>query len=161
MKIGVISDTHMQDASKELSNLILGAFADVSMVLHAGDLTRISVLEAFSEKKIVAVCGNMDQYDVTDVLPAKQIVTVEGFRIGLAHGWGSIRGIEERLIAAFPGVDAIVYGHTHIPANHVKDGILLFNPGSFSSLDQRGAARSVGLLTVEKGSGVSGKIIRV
>ncbi len=161
MKIGVISDTHMQVASKELGKLVLGVFADVSMVLHAGDLTRISVLEAFSEKRVVAVCGNMDQYDVSDCLPAKQVLAVEGFRIGLAHGWGSIRGIEDRLMVAFPGVHAIVYGHTHVPANHTNDGILLFNPGSYSGSHQRSAVRSVGLLTIEKGRGVRGEIVQV
>ena len=159
MKIGVISDTHMQTVSKALNNLACGLFADVSMVFHAGDLTRIAILEVFSDKKVVAVSGNMDRYDVTGTLPAKQIASVEGYRIGLIHGWGSSRGIEDRLMDAFTGVHAIVYGHTHEPANHWANGVLLFNPGSFSGSHFREGGRSVGMLTIEKDSGIRGEIV--
>lgn len=159
MKIGVISDTHMQRVSKELDSLACGLFADVSMVLHAGDLTRIAILDVFPEKEVVAVSGNMDQQDVTGILPVKQIVSVEGYRIGIVHGWGSSRGIEERIMGAFSDVHVIVYGHTHEPANHLQNGILLFNPGSFSGSHFRSGGRSVGMLTVEKGVGIHGEIL--
>jgi len=32
--------------------------------------------------------------------------------------------------AEFANVDAIVFGHSHIAVNIVKDGVLFFNPGS-------------------------------
>ena len=31
-----------------------------------------------------------------------------------------------------PGSSVMLYGHTHIPAAHEKDGIIFFNPGSMS-----------------------------
>ena len=161
MKIGVISDTHMRSVSKELDSVACGLFADVSMVLHAGDLTGIAILDVFSEKEIVAVSGNMDQQDVTGILPVKRIVSVEGYRIGLVHGWGSSRGIEERIMDAFTDVHAIVYGHSHEPANHRKNGVLLFNPGSFSGSHFRRGGRSVGILTVEENTGIHGEILRL
>jgi len=161
MRIGVISDTHMQAASEELRNLDMGAFAGVPMVVHAGDLTRIAVLDAFSDKDVVAVSGNMDRHDVTDVLPAKQVVVVEGFRIGLVHGWGFARGIEDRIVETFPDVQAIIYGHTHLPANHWRDGLLLFNPGSFAGSRHRDGGRTVGILRVEKAKGIRGEIIQL
>ena len=132
MKIGVISDTHLSKPNKALWRLAQGIFADVPMVLHAGDLTRISILEVFSDKKVIAVCGNMDRYDVTQKLPTKEIITVNGYRIGLIHGWGSSRGLEDKIIDNFQDVDAIVYGHTHKAANHIKNGVLMFNPGAFA-----------------------------
>ncbi len=159
MKIGVISDTHLSKPSKELCQLTEGVFADVSMVFHAGDLTRFAVLEAFSEKEVVAVCGNMDQYDVTERLPTKEIVKVDGYRIGLIHGWGSPRGIEDRIINSFEDVHAIVYGHTHKPANHIKNGILMFNPGAFSGTFLTGRNRTVGVLTID--NGITGTIINI
>jgi len=157
MKIGVISDTHIDEPTPALRDLAGGLFSDVQMVLHAGDLTRIAVLEAFLDKEVVAVSGNMDQYDVTGALPAKQIVSVDAYRIGLTHGWGSHGGIEERVREVFSDVDAIVYGHTHEPANHLVSGVLLFNPGAFSG-SRIGGQRSVGILTVQEAQGIEGEI---
>jgi len=156
-RIGVISDTHIGEPSPALKDLAGGLFSDVRMVLHAGDLTRIAVLEAFSDKEVTAVSGNMDRYDVTAVLPARQTVSVDGYRIGLTHGWGSHRNIEERVRDLFSDVDAIVYGHTHEPANHSVDGVLLFNPGAFSG-SRMGGQRSVGILTVRRNQGIIGDI---
>ena len=159
MKIGIISDTHMSRPSKELCDLTSGVFSDVSMILHAGDLTRLAVLDAFSDKNVVAVSGNMDQYDVTINLPADQIVTIGGYRIGLVHGWGSHKGLEARILKIFSNVNIIVYGHTHTPANHWENGILMFNPGTFSGSHLRTGRRSVGLLTLE--NGIQGEIIYI
>ena len=149
----------MSKPSKELAVLADGIFADVSMVLHAGDLTRITILEAFADKEVIAVCGNMDHYDVTQKLPSKEIITINNHRIGLIHGWGSPKGLEDRIIGEFQDVDAIVYGHTHKAANHIKNGVLMFNPGAFSGTFILGRNRSVGLLTV--GEGIRGSIVNL
>jgi len=149
MKIGVISDTHMSLPSSELLDLSTGVFSDASVVLHAGDITRYAVLNAFADKEVFAVCGNMDQNDVHLNLPTHRIVTLKGYRIGLVHGWGSHYGIEGRITKLFENVDAIVYGHTHEPANHRKGGVLLFNPGAFSGSRFEYSRRSVGLLTID------------
>lgn len=159
MKIGVISDTHMTKPSDALIGLRESVFADVSMVLHAGDLTSLDILEAFSDKKVVSVRGNMDYYDVSQNLPDKRVIEVEGYRIGLTHGWGSRNGVEDRIKEVFQNVQAIVYGHTHKPANHINDGILFFNPGAFSGAIFAGRKRSVGLLTID--NGIKGTIINV
>ena len=159
MKIGVISDTHMSNPSESLRSLVDSIFSDVSMVLHAGDLTRISILEAFEGKDVVAVCGNMDRYDVTQTLSVKEIINIHGKRIGLIHGWGSPKGIEDRIRGEFQVVDAIVYGHTHKAVNKEKDGILMFNPGAFSGTFLFGRNRSVGLLTIN--DGIRGSIVHL
>ena len=108
---------------------------------------------------MVAVCGNMDRYDVTQTLSVKEIINIHGKRIGLIHGWGSPKGIEDRIRGEFEGVDAIVYGHTHKAANHIKNGILMFNPGAFSGTFIFGRTRSVGLLSV--GDGIRGSIVNL
>ncbi|MCF8068789.1 MAG: YfcE family phosphodiesterase [Desulfobacterales bacterium] len=160
MKIGVISDTHLPYPSESLCKLTSNVFADVQMILHAGDLTNILVLDAFAEKEVFAVCGNMDDYDISATLPDKRVIRIGNFRIGLIHGWGSRNGIEERIIKSFENVHAIVYGHSHRPANHIKNGILMFNPGSFSgSYSSAGISGSVGILTV--GDKISGEIIQI
>lgn len=159
MKIGIISDTHMSRPTRELANVTSRIFADVAMILHAGDITRMRVLEAFSDKEVIAVRGNMDRYDGSGTLPETHVVTVEGYRIGLIHGWGSARGIEDRVLQSFSDVNAIVYGHTHAPANHLKDGVLMFNPGAFSGSRLHRGYRSVGILTIDEG--IRGEIIKL
>jgi putative phosphoesterase len=39
-------------------------------------------------------------------------------------------GREARLLARFPGCDAIVYGHTHVPQVEQHVGVWILNPGS-------------------------------
>ena len=92
MKIGVLSDTHSSQPTDALIRIAKGAFSDVPLILHAGDLTSMSVLDVFSDKQVVAVCGNKDRGPITASLPEKQILHINGYRIGLVHGWGSARG---------------------------------------------------------------------
>jgi len=156
VKIGVVSDTHLRGANDYLRRISERFFSDAEMVIHAGDLVNPAVLKAFEGKDVRAVRGNMDQ---DDALPEKLIIEVEGARIGLIHGWGMPFGIEAKLLKQFENIDCLVYGHTHTAVSHVKDGVLLFNPGS--PTDRMFAARNtVGVLEVSSGS-VSGRILEI
>jgi putative phosphoesterase len=103
-----------------------------------------------------AVAGNMDDHLASQSLPSREIIQAEGARIGLIHGWGAPVGLAGRVAKEFDRVAAIVFGHSHRPHNAVKNGVLLFNPGSVS----RGIMGSgtAGILTVEGGR-VSGEIV--
>ena len=60
MLIGLISDTHIPDRAKELPQNVLDAFNDVDMIIHAGDLTSLDVIEKLEETApVMAVQGNM------------------------------------------------------------------------------------------------------
>jgi putative phosphoesterase len=159
MKIGVISDTHLRKPTPELYELQHTVFSDVSMILHAGDLTELEVLDAFSDKEVVAVQGNMDSGAVRDQLASKEIIEIEGFRIGLIHGLGHPFRMPKKIVGGFDHVDVIVYGHTHRADNHMRDGILFFNPGAFSGRFPFTGRGSVGVLTL--GEKVSGQIIKI
>jgi uncharacterized protein len=152
-KVGVIADTHLIQSTRELEALVQGPFRDVEAILHAGDITEMAVLDAFAGKEIVAVCGNMDSSGVRMHLPSKRVWKAGRFTIGLIHGWGGRGEIEERIRGEFDGVDGIVYGHTHIPAQGEKYGVFFFNPGSFAGIFGNGK-KSVGLL--ELGESISG-----
>jgi len=147
MKIGVIADTHLREASPELASLLAGPFRDVEMILHAGDITELSVLEGMGEKRIQAVWGNMDSSAVRQILPGKRIIPAGNVRIGLIHGWGGPQGIEERLHKEFAGVQCVVFGHTHTPVLLRQGDLFWFNPGSFGGNWVSGK-RSVGILNV-------------
>jgi len=156
MKIGVISDTHLDRPTKELEDLVTGPFKEVDMVLHAGDMTELGVLDAFSGKKVIAVCGNMDSSMVRKEFPPRRVFTAASFKIGLIHGYGGPQGIEERIAREFDGVDCIVYGHTHHPSQREKEGVFFFNPGAFGG-SLGSAPRSVGVLTL--GDAIAAEVI--
>ena len=119
MKIGVLSDTHLKEPHPEFKKAIEYHFRDVEKIFHAGDFVDWSIAEYLSsQKELIAVCGNMDSQDIREAFPRKRIIELKGFKIGLIHGGGSPFGIESHIRGEFDEVDAIVYGHTHIPANH-------------------------------------------
>jgi hypothetical protein len=158
IKIGVISDTHLEDYDDNMKKCIAEHFSDVDMILHAGDLVDVSVLEIFGEKDVKVICGNMDNSSVKEQFPEHLLFDIKGFKFLLIHGWGSPQGIEERISEMFKEVDCIVYGHTHKPANHTKDNILFFNPGS--AVDRCFASsKTIGILEIDKN--ISGRIIKI
>ena len=159
MKIGVLSDTHLSRPTDALIRIARDVFSDVSLILHAGDLTNLSVLDVFSSKQVVSVRGNSDRKPMADYLPMKQLLHVNGYRIVLVHGWGPSRGIEERVMGCFDDVHCIVYGHTHRPKNCICNGILLFNPGAFSGTRFMKRHPTAGILTIR--NGISGQIFPV
>ena len=159
MKVGVISDTHMTEPQPLLEMVVEKIFKPVDLILHAGDLTHMGVLNAFAGKEVVAVAGNSDTPEVKQRLPARETLTLENFRIGLVHGWGVPLGLERRLGSSFEGLHCLVYGHSHRPANHYRDGVLYFNPGAFCGGIFSLWHRTVGILTVERK--IRGEIIRL
>lgn len=158
MKIGVISDTHLKENCSELERIYDTYLKDVDLILHAGDVVDINVLDVFLPKKVEVVAGNMDLSNVRDQFPIKKVIKIKGFRIGLIHGWGSPKGIEERIRNEFINIDCLVYGHTHSPVNHVRDGILFFNPGSATEKFYT-KRNTLGILEI--GDQINGRIIKL
>ena len=149
--IGVISDTHLIEPDKWYMERAQRCFADADMILHAGDLTSLSVLDVFAGKTVHAVHGNMCGPRTREALPASKIIVVEDFRLALIHGFGYMPNIEDRLFDAFGPIDCIVYGHTHKTACHRYGQTLMMNPGSFT------VTGTYGIIKVEKNS-IEGRI---
>ena len=156
MRIGVLSDTHLHQVSKDFRDLLDRCFFEVDVLFHVGDYTSPVVVDFLSLKNFHGVYGNMDPLAIRAVLPGKKIVEIGGFRFGLIHGWGSPRNLEERVLASFNEVDVIVYGHSHRALNEVVQGVLLFNPGTASGFSSSGA-HTIGIL--ECGDTVKGEIV--
>jgi uncharacterized protein len=76
------------------------------------------------------VHGNVDEPELQATLPERLVVEAEGLRIGMVHDAGPREGRPERLVAAFPGCDAVVYGHTHVPELSRHGDVWILNPGS-------------------------------
>ncbi len=161
MKIGVLSDTHLPTTAKSLSAKVLNLLAATDAIIHAGDFQDAALIEVLQQLgDFYGVCGNMDASAIRARLPEKRVLQLGGFSIGIIHGRGAPNGLEERILQEFAGEkpDAIVYGHSHLPANHLKNGILLFNPGS--PTDRRHAPfPSIGILTLS--DTLTGEIVKV
>jgi putative phosphoesterase len=158
MKIGVISDTHLRELSPEFKKMIEFYFKDVEKIFHAGDFVDWSIAEYLSsQKELVAVCGNMDSRDIWKAFPEKRMVELKGFKIGLIHGGGSPLGIESRIRREFDEIDAIVYGHTHTPADRQVKNIYFFNPGS----PTRSFIHKATLGILHLGEKIEGEIIKI
>jgi uncharacterized protein len=147
VKIGVISDTHLHAVSSELADIYENYFSDVDMIFHAGDLVSLEIAEYLSQKSLHVVQGNMDTMDVRERFPRKEVIEVQGFRLGLIHGWGSPLGIEKRIRSEFNDVHAIIYGHSHRPSNHTDNGVLFFNPGTATGFRMAGS-HSIGIVQI-------------
>lgn len=158
MKIGVLSDTHLKQATKEFKSLLENHFKNVDLILHAGDMVSLPVYEFLQQWPVEAVQGNMDDWNLKSLLPVKKTVSLESFQIGLIHGWGSAGGLEDRIAPEFSNIDCLVYGHSHKPANHWVDGTLFFNPGSASGIGFLGKS-TIGILHI--GKEIKGEIIEI
>jgi len=134
MKIGVIADTHISDAGDKLPDEILTAFKDVDLIIHAGDLVNLRVLDMLrrSSKDVRAVYGNMDPAGVREKLPPKQVISIGKHRVGVMHGYGNPRMLLDVLEREFKSdnVGLVIFGHSHQAVNFKKGGCLYFNPGS-------------------------------
>jgi uncharacterized protein len=122
---------------------------EAELILHAGDFVTAAVLEELRQlAPVEAVVGNMDHVELRALLPERRVVEVAGARIGMVHVPGPATGRGERLAAAFPGCDAVVYGHSHLPEVSRADGVWILNPGS--PTERRGApAHSMLMLAIE------------
>lgn len=133
MRIGVISDTHIPVTADKLSAGLLDALRGCDLILHAGDLMDLSVIEQLKKvSKVEAVRGNMDQPDAQPALANKKTLNIAGKKICLMHGYGNPKKLTEVLKKEFSEQkpDIIVFGHSHAPMNQYIDGVLFFNPGS-------------------------------
>ena len=129
--VAVISDTHMPRGTRRLPKECLRLLGAADRILHAGDFVAASVYEELGRiAPLEGVAGNMDEPDLRAVLPPKLVVEVERVRIGIVHNAGPAVGRAERLVEAFPGCAAVVYGHTHVPEATNLGGVLILNPGS-------------------------------
>jgi len=134
VKIGVISDTHIPIKANEVPKEVLEAFKKVDMVIHAGDLVDLSVLDQLrmSCPEVKAVYGNMDPESVSAKLPQKIVFDAGSHRIGVIHGFGAPESLVRVLSEMFKQdkVDVIIFGHSHKAFNESIKGVLFFNPGS-------------------------------
>lgn len=133
MQLAIIADTHLPRGRRLLPESCIVRLRAADVILHAGDLVAISVLEELRSlgPEVMAVHGNVDDPEVRRTLPPTRELDLNGITIALIHDAGSARGRLNRMRSRFPRADAVVFGHSHIPLHErAPDGFQIFNPGS-------------------------------
>jgi putative phosphoesterase len=134
MRLAIISDTHLPRGTRALPEACLARLRAADLILHAGDLAGIEVLEMLEAlgPPVAAVHGNVDDAAIRARLPAERVVVAGGVRIGMVHDAGPAQRRLERQRLAFADCTAVVFGHSHIPLHQTSaDGAFqIFNPGS-------------------------------
>jgi uncharacterized protein len=128
----VIADTHLPTRARDLPAEVWRAVEEADLVVHAGDWVDVRLLDELEARssRLVACWGNNDHGELRERLPEVARVEVEGVRLGVVHETGQAKGREERMSAAYPDLDVLVFGHSHIPWDSSLAGLRLLNPGS-------------------------------
>jgi uncharacterized protein len=153
VEIAVISDTHMPKGDRRLPDACVDRLRQADLIIHAGDLSRLSVLsELQSYGRVTAVHGNVDDEATRAALPSAVTIEADGARLGVIHDAGPRQGRLPRLKTRFPDAQAVVFGHSHLPL-HERDpatGFQIFNPGSPTER-RRAPRRTMGIARATAG----------
>lgn len=161
MKVAVLADTHTHGMTRTVPMGAWPYLESADHILHAGDVVDPAVLhELKALAPVTVVMGNCDGMDVRDLGATDTAeVTLGGIRIGMVHDAGRRDGRHDRMRATFPDARVVVFGHSHMPHNEDRDGLLLFNPGS-PTWKRLAPFTSMGLLWIDHGD-VEGEIFPV
>jgi putative phosphoesterase len=121
-------------------------------IIHAGDVGSPEILEKLSSiAPVTAVRGNVDKGAWSRKLPEAEVLELGGVSIYVLH---DLAQLDLKPKAA--GFAAVVSGHSHVPKQEMRDGVLYFNPGSAGPRRFK-LPVSMGRLIVENG-GVRGEL---
>lgn len=121
MNIGIISDTHGL-----LRREALEALRGSEGIIHAGDVGDPVIFDQLAAiAPVTAVRGNIDKGAWARKLPQTAVVEVGGVSIYVLH---NLEELDLKPGAA--GFGAVIYGHSHVPKQEMRNGVLYFNPGS-------------------------------
>jgi putative phosphoesterase len=119
--IGVISDTHGL-----LRPEAIEALRGSQHIIHAGDVGAPEILgELAAIAPLTAIRGNIDTQRWARKLPETEVVELGCVSIYVIHDLSQID-----LKPAASGFRALIYGHSHVPKQESRNGVLYFNPGS-------------------------------
>jgi putative phosphoesterase len=119
--------------AKDLPAPVWAAVDAADVVVHAGDWVSVHLLDTLEARaqRLVGVYGNNDGPALRARLPEVARAELGGVRFAVVHETGAAAGRERRCAAAYPDVDVLVFGHSHIPWDTTApSGLRLLNPGS-------------------------------
>lgn len=132
IRLLIVSDTHVPHRAKDLPQTVWAEVDRADVVVHAGDWVDVGLLDRLEERSrsLLACWGNNDGSAVRARLPEVATATLAGVRVSVVHETGARERRDERMRAAHPDTDLLVFGHSHIPWDTSYAGLRLLNPGS-------------------------------
>ncbi len=103
---------------------------------------------------MTAVRGNVDKEAWARNLPQTEVIEICGVSIYVLHDLAQLD-----LKPEASGFDVVIFGHSHIPKQETRQGVLYFNPGSAGPRRFK-LPISVGRLFVERGK-VRGELVTI
>jgi putative phosphoesterase len=160
--VALLSDTHGPRRWKQCPSDVARRLREVDLILHAGDACTAEVLDELAGyAPVKAVIGNNDGPDVAAWGATPHLdIELDGVRVAMVHDSGPAKGRPARLQKMFPTARVVVFGHSHIPWNHVEQGQRSINPGSPTDR-RRQPQGTMGLLRLESGRVISARILPV
>lgn len=161
MRIGLLSDTHIPLPVKQLPIAELTeAFRGVELILHAGDIYSLSVLNDLENIAPVLAARGDDDYGETarDVrVQERHILKVDRKVLWLMHQrpyvtmmspnwWQSWTSPEQH---GFGKPDIIVFGHEHRTVMETRTGVVFVNPGSPTFLNYQLGLGTYGIIDTD------------
>lgn len=124
-------------------------------IIHAGDVGAPEILEQLATiAPVTAVRGNVDREAWARKLPQTEVIEVGGASIYVLHDLAQLD-----LKPEASGFDVVIFGHSHIPEQETRNGVLYFNPGSAGPRRFK-LPIGVGRLIVERGK-VRGELVTI
>ncbi|MGB8061149.1 MAG: metallophosphoesterase family protein [Candidatus Sulfotelmatobacter sp.] len=146
--VGVISDTHGR-----LRPEALKALHGSQQIIHAGDVGAPEILERLASiAPVTASRGNVDKGAWARKLSETEVVEIAGISLYVLH---DLAKLDLKPEAA--GFAVVISGHSHVPKQETRHGVLYFNPGSAGPRRFK-LPVTVGKLTISGGH-VRGEII--
>jgi len=149
MRIGLISDTHIPVVAEDLPSGVAEVFQGVDLILHAGDIYRLSVLDDLEKiAPVLAALGDDDSFTLLkdERVENRHVLDLEGHKVWLVH--------ERPFMYRFPSdqkvelPDVIVHGHSHAAEVRRDDGVLFVGSGSPTFLHYRRGPGTVAILEI-------------
>jgi len=104
----------------------VSALRGSDLILHAGDVGAPEILEALRTlAPVFAVRGNVDTGEWAKALPLTEVIPVGSVMVYMLHILNELD-----LDPVTSGMHIVISGHSHKPAQKVKNGVLYVNPGS-------------------------------
>jgi uncharacterized protein len=160
MRILVVADTHVPDHARTLPAAVTRAASEAQVILHAGDVTGVEVLQELGRHAPVFCAAGNNDGDAIRAWGAEERLEreVAGVPFAMVHDAGPAKGRPGRLRRWFPHARAIVFGHSHIPMAFRDDGTWFLNPGS-PTWKRRQEAPSMLSLTIDRRGGISPRMV--
>ena len=95
-------------------------------VIHAGDIGAPEILEKLATiAPVTAIRGNVDRAAWARKLAETEVVELDGISIYVLHDLATLD-----LKPEAAGFKVVISGHSHVPKQETKNGVLYLNPGS-------------------------------